>query len=108
MLELIAAEEDVEVTGGAPADERSGSSDRTTEGGATYEAATTPGRGGGLRGPRVPRRRGGRRPRPARPRSAPRALRGEPGAEHRPLRRALGAGGRGPHGDPAKIGRAHV
>src|SRR3546814_21079318 len=41
MLELIAAEEDVEVTVVAPADERSGSSDSTTEGGARSEEHTS-------------------------------------------------------------------
>ena len=42
MLGLLAAEDDVEVTVVAPAEERSGSSDRLTDGGAPYEKATTP------------------------------------------------------------------
>jgi 5'-nucleotidase len=43
MLGLLAADDDVEITVVAPAEERSGSSDRLTEGGAPYEKATTPG-----------------------------------------------------------------
>lgn len=43
MLDVLTDEPGVEVTVVAPADERSGSSDRTTDGGATYAAATTPG-----------------------------------------------------------------
>src|SRR3546814_14913867 len=42
MLELIAAEEDAEVTVVAPAAERSRSPHSTTEGAATHEAASTP------------------------------------------------------------------
>ena len=43
MIGLLLAEDDVELTVIAPAEERSGSSDQTTPGGATYEEATTPG-----------------------------------------------------------------
>jgi 5'-nucleotidase len=43
MLDLLTEEPGVEVTVVAPADERSGSSDRTTDGGATYQEAATPG-----------------------------------------------------------------
>jgi 5'-nucleotidase len=42
MLGLLAAEGDVEITVVAPAAERSGSSDKTTPGGATYQEGTTP------------------------------------------------------------------
>ena len=43
MLDLLAEEPGLDITVVAPADERSGSSDRTTDGGATYREATTPG-----------------------------------------------------------------
>ena len=43
LLGVLSAEPAVEVTVVAPADERSGSSDTVTEGGATYEESTTPG-----------------------------------------------------------------
>ncbi|MCD9625203.1 5'/3'-nucleotidase SurE [Rhabdothermincola salaria] len=43
MIDRLSQNEDFELTVVAPADEKSGSSDRTTEGGATYEEATTPG-----------------------------------------------------------------
>lgn len=43
MLDLLTEEPGIDVTVVAPAEERSGSSDRTTEGGATYRETTTPG-----------------------------------------------------------------
>jgi 5'-nucleotidase len=47
MLGILAAEPDLDITVVAPAEERSGTSDNLTEGGAAYEPATTP---GGARG----------------------------------------------------------
>lgn len=43
MVGLLLADEDIELTVIAPADERSGSSDQTTPGGAPYHRAATPG-----------------------------------------------------------------
>jgi 5'-nucleotidase len=43
MLALLAADDEVEITVVAPAEERSGSSDKVTVGGATYQESTTPG-----------------------------------------------------------------
>lgn len=43
MLGILSEEPDLEITVVAPAEERSGSSDRLTEGGATYQEGTTPG-----------------------------------------------------------------
>ena len=43
MLGLLSEEPGLDITVVAPAEERSGSSDRTTEGGATYRESTTPG-----------------------------------------------------------------
>ena len=43
MVDVLGEQEGVELTIIAPAEERSGSSDQTTPGGATYQEATTPG-----------------------------------------------------------------
>lgn len=43
MLSVLADEPDIDITVVAPAEERSGSSDTTTDGGVTYHEATTPG-----------------------------------------------------------------